>query len=196
MGLAGPSSLPAGLGVRLSAVLPAEPEAVPAADVTVCERPRPASPPAPTFAPTFRDTASSATANWWTARGRDRLLAARPGRSIGCSFTFENALLAAGGCRCHIELNRNVPMFRTNCPYRPAGHFHSPLVVSMRPMSASRRSGDRRCARFPRARHAGPRRHPVGPGHRRRPPPRLRRPRRDPPARSRSSGLRRTRKPW
>lgn len=54
---------------------------------------------------------------------------------IGCSFTFEAALLRAGVPVRHIELNRNVPMFRTNIPCRPAGVFHGPLVVSMRPMT-------------------------------------------------------------
>src|SRR5437867_1547534 len=33
---------------------------------------------------------------------------------LGCSFTFENALLAAGLPVRHIEENRNVPMYRTN----------------------------------------------------------------------------------
>jgi uncharacterized protein YcsI (UPF0317 family) len=54
---------------------------------------------------------------------------------IGCSFTFENALLGAGVPVRHIETNRNVPMYRTNRPCRPAGRFHGPLVVSMRPMN-------------------------------------------------------------
>lgn len=53
---------------------------------------------------------------------------------IGCSFTFEAALLRAGVPVRHVELGRNVPMFRTNIPCRPAGVFHGPLVVSMRPM--------------------------------------------------------------
>ncbi len=53
---------------------------------------------------------------------------------IGCSFTFEDALLRAGVPVRHIELQRNVPMYRTNVPCVPAGVFHGPLVVSMRPM--------------------------------------------------------------
>jgi uncharacterized protein YcsI (UPF0317 family) len=52
---------------------------------------------------------------------------------IGCSFTFEAALLNAKLPVRHIELNRNVPMFRTNTPCTPAGRFSGPLVVSMRP---------------------------------------------------------------
>lgn len=52
---------------------------------------------------------------------------------LGCSFTFEAALMTAGLPVRHIELGRNVPMFRTNIPCRPAGRFAGPLVVSMRP---------------------------------------------------------------
>lgn len=54
---------------------------------------------------------------------------------IGCSFTFEAALMAAGLPVRHLEHGRNVPMFRTNRPCRPAGPFSGPLVVSMRPMT-------------------------------------------------------------
>jgi len=36
----------------------------------------------------------------------------------------------------HIELGVNVPMFITNRPCKPAGVFHGPLVVSMRPLPA------------------------------------------------------------
>ena len=56
---------------------------------------------------------------------------------IGCSFTFEAALLRAGLPVRHIELGINVPMFRTNIACRSAGVFHGPLVVSMRPMKPS-----------------------------------------------------------
>lgn len=52
---------------------------------------------------------------------------------LGCSFTFENALLAAGLPVRHVEEGRNVPMYRTNVACRPAGRFRGPLVVSMRP---------------------------------------------------------------
>jgi uncharacterized protein YcsI (UPF0317 family) len=56
---------------------------------------------------------------------------------IGCSFTFERALLAAGVPVRHIEQGRNVPMFVTGWPCRPGGRFHGPLVVSMRPIPAA-----------------------------------------------------------
>ncbi|MEE4023554.1 putative hydro-lyase [Gordonia sp. PKS22-38] len=53
---------------------------------------------------------------------------------IGCSFTFETALLAAGVPVRHIEQGTNVPMYRTTRDCRPAGHIAGPLVVSMRPI--------------------------------------------------------------
>ncbi len=52
---------------------------------------------------------------------------------IGCSFSFEEALIADGLKIRHIEEGRNVPMYRTNVPCAPAGPFAGPLVVSMRP---------------------------------------------------------------
>jgi uncharacterized protein YcsI (UPF0317 family) len=54
---------------------------------------------------------------------------------IGCSFTFEGALVRAGVPVRHIELGLNVPMYRTNIACQPAGLFHGPLVVSMRPLT-------------------------------------------------------------
>jgi uncharacterized protein YcsI (UPF0317 family) len=53
---------------------------------------------------------------------------------IGCSFSFESALLRAGVPVRHIELGCNVPMYRTNIPCESAGVFSGPMVVSMRPM--------------------------------------------------------------
>lgn len=52
---------------------------------------------------------------------------------IGCSFSFEEALIADGLKIRHIEEKRNVPMYRTNVPCASAGPFAGPLVVSMRP---------------------------------------------------------------
>jgi uncharacterized protein YcsI (UPF0317 family) len=52
---------------------------------------------------------------------------------LGCSFTFEAALAAAGLPVRHVELGCNVPMYRTNVACQPAGRFAGPLVVSMRP---------------------------------------------------------------
>ena len=52
---------------------------------------------------------------------------------LGCSFSFEEALIADGLKIRHIEEKRNVPMYRTNVPCASAGPFAGPLVVSMRP---------------------------------------------------------------
>ncbi|MCD8517882.1 MAG: putative hydro-lyase [Burkholderiaceae bacterium] len=53
--------------------------------------------------------------------------------AIGCSFSFEEALLEQGLELRHISQGCNVPMYRTNVPTHAAGKFHGPLVVSMRP---------------------------------------------------------------
>ena len=53
---------------------------------------------------------------------------------IGCSFTFEEALLADGVPLRHVREERNVAMFRTSVETTAAGPFGGPLVVSMRPM--------------------------------------------------------------
>jgi uncharacterized protein YcsI (UPF0317 family) len=54
---------------------------------------------------------------------------------LGCSFTFEHALEREGLPVRHIAEGRNVPMYRTNVPCKPAGRFGGNLVVSMRPYS-------------------------------------------------------------
>ena len=56
---------------------------------------------------------------------------------IGCSFSFETALLEAGVPVRNIEQHRNVSMYRTNVDCRPAGRLSGPLVVSMRPVPAA-----------------------------------------------------------
>lgn len=53
---------------------------------------------------------------------------------IGCSFTFEGAMVSAGLPMRHVEEGKNVPMYRTNLTCQPAGLFSAPLVVSMRPL--------------------------------------------------------------
>jgi uncharacterized protein YcsI (UPF0317 family) len=55
---------------------------------------------------------------------------------LGCSFSFEEALLAAGVPLRHVALGRNVAMYRTDRPCAAAGRFAGPLVVSMRPIRA------------------------------------------------------------
>lgn len=52
---------------------------------------------------------------------------------IGCSFSFEEALIADGLRIRHIDEKRNVPMYRTNIACSPAGPFEGRMVVSMRP---------------------------------------------------------------
>ena len=55
---------------------------------------------------------------------------------IGCSFSFEEALIEAGVPLRHITQKRNVAMYRSNMPTSPAGVFNGPMVVSMRPLRA------------------------------------------------------------
>ncbi|HEY6894239.1 MAG TPA: putative hydro-lyase [Rhodanobacteraceae bacterium] len=55
--------------------------------------------------------------------------------AIGCSFSFEEALLEDGIALRHLTLKRNVAMYRTNVPCVSAGAFEGPLVVSMRPLT-------------------------------------------------------------
>ncbi len=54
---------------------------------------------------------------------------------LGCSFSFENAMLAARLPIRNIEEQKNVSMYKTSRPCRSAGPFSAPLVVTMRPMT-------------------------------------------------------------
>ncbi len=56
---------------------------------------------------------------------------------IGCSFTFEQAILDAGISIKHIDEGRNVAMYKTNIETEPAGGFKGNTVVSMRPFKKS-----------------------------------------------------------
>lgn len=53
--------------------------------------------------------------------------------SVGCSFSFDNALRGNGLIPRHEELRRNVPMYRTQLALCPSGVFQGNTVVSMRP---------------------------------------------------------------
>jgi uncharacterized protein YcsI (UPF0317 family) len=64
--------------------------------------------------------------SWW----RDDLVTF----VIGCSFSFEEALIEDGIPIRHIACGSNVPMYRTSIPCTPAGRFHGPMVVTMRPL--------------------------------------------------------------
>ena len=55
---------------------------------------------------------------------------------IGCSFTFEAALLDAGLRLPHLDQDRNVPMYVTDQECVVSGPFSGPMVVSMRPYKA------------------------------------------------------------
>ena len=93
------------------------------------------------------DEVTDATPYW-----RDDLVAFL----LGCSFTFEWALLEAGIRLWHVEHGKNVAMWRTSIPCRPAGVFHGPVVVSMRPIaSADLSKAVTASARFPGA-HGAP----------------------------------------
>ena len=75
---------------------------------------------------------------------------------LGCSFTFESAMLQAGLPVRHIEMGCNVPMYRTNIRCRPAGVFQGPQVVSMRPLTPQQAIDVVQiCKRLPRA-HGAP----------------------------------------
>lgn len=55
--------------------------------------------------------------------------------AIGCSFTFEHPLLAAGIPLRHVAQGLNVSMYKTNLATVPVGRWHGPMVVSMRPLT-------------------------------------------------------------
>lgn len=53
---------------------------------------------------------------------------------LGCSFTFEQALISSGYSIRHIEQKQNVPMYSSNIPSVPSGKFFGNVVVTMRPI--------------------------------------------------------------
>jgi uncharacterized protein YcsI (UPF0317 family) len=65
-----------------------------------------------------------------TALWRDDLVAF----ALGCSFSFEEALLEEGIPLRHLENDQVVPMFETGIETTPAGPFQGKLVLSMRPL--------------------------------------------------------------
>lgn len=75
---------------------------------------------------------------------------------IGCSFSFEESLLADGLEIRNITEQVNVPMYRTNIPCQSAGVFSANMVVSMRPMKpADAIRAIQICSRFPQV-HGAP----------------------------------------
>ena len=77
----------------------------------------------------FTDEVTSITDLW-----RDDLVTV----ALGCSFTFENALIANGIPVRHIEQDKTVPMFKTNIALTPAGVFSGEMVATMRPIRSER----------------------------------------------------------
>ncbi|MGQ7845220.1 putative hydro-lyase [Granulosicoccus sp. 3-233] len=76
--------------------------------------------------------------------------------ALGCSFTFENALIEAGIPIWHIEHNKTVPMYRSSIMTEPAGVFGGEMVVTMRAVEADRVDEViELCRRFPLA-HGAP----------------------------------------
>ena len=70
--------------------------------------------------------------------------------ALGCSFSFEEALLADGLEVRNITQEVNVPMFRSNIDCAPAGPFNGEMVVSMRPFTAKNAiRAIQICTRFP-----------------------------------------------
>jgi uncharacterized protein YcsI (UPF0317 family) len=69
---------------------------------------------------------------------------------LGCSFSFEEALIADGLEVRNISEGKNVPMYDTNIACREAGRFHGNTVVSMRPFKpADAIRMIQICSRFP-----------------------------------------------
>ena len=54
------------------------------------------------------------------------------GFALGCSFTFESALIANGIPMPHIQADLTVPMYRTTIETEPSGLFGGGMVVSLR----------------------------------------------------------------
>lgn len=70
--------------------------------------------------------------------------------ALGCSFSFEEALLADGLEVRNVSIGVNVPMYRTNIDCTPAGAFAGKMVVSMRPyVAADAIRAVQICTRFP-----------------------------------------------
>jgi uncharacterized protein YcsI (UPF0317 family) len=76
--------------------------------------------------------------------------------ALGCSFSFEEALLADGLEVRNVTQKVNVPMYRTSIDCKPAGPFAGKMVVSMRPFRAADAiRAIQICTRFP-AVHGAP----------------------------------------
>ena len=75
---------------------------------------------------------------------------------IGCSFSFEEALIEAGVPLRYVNEGKNVAMYLTSIETEPAGPFRGPMAVSMRPLKAADAIlAVQITSRFPRA-HGAP----------------------------------------
>jgi uncharacterized protein YcsI (UPF0317 family) len=84
--------------------------------------------------------------------------------ALGCSFSFEEALIADGLDVRNVSEARNVPMYRSSIDCTPAGLFRGKMVVSMRPFIPPHAiRAIQICTRFP-AVHGAPV-HLGDPGH-------------------------------
>jgi uncharacterized protein YcsI (UPF0317 family) len=76
--------------------------------------------------------------------------------AIGCSFSFEEALIAEGVPLRYVSEGKNVAMYLTNIQTAPAGPFSGPMAVSMRPLTpADAIRAVQITSRFPKA-HGAP----------------------------------------
>jgi len=70
--------------------------------------------------------------------------------ALGCSFSFEEALMADGLEIRNVSEGVNVPMYRTGIDCTPAGPYRGKMVVSMRPfIAADAIRAIQICTRFP-----------------------------------------------
>ncbi len=94
----------------------------------------------------FRDGAFSEEVADISSLWRDDLVVF----ALGCSFSFEEALLADGLEVRNVSEGVNVPMYRSNIECTAAGRFSGNMVVSMRPFKAADAiRATQICTRFP-----------------------------------------------
>lgn len=75
---------------------------------------------------------------------------------LGCSLTFEHALAEAGVPLRNLEQDTMISMYVSSLECVPAGRFHGPMVVTMRPVAEARVGFVRELsARYPHA-HGAP----------------------------------------
>jgi len=100
----------------------------------------------------FRDGVLASEQRDISALWRDDLVSV----ALGCSFTFENALVEAGIPVRHIERDTTVPMYSSNIKLTPAGPFFGTMVITMRPIPRDRvNEAIQISAQFPQA-HGAP----------------------------------------